>query len=146
MKACFSPFLKEYGSSPSATSGSLADAIRIIYGSTLPSGDLARKDLCNFVAVHHEKFRNDFADFQEDTGNFMIDLASTLSFHSSKEAINREYQRKDAESRGQNSLAKPKDSNMTRSQPSYSIIPPSPSYNTGSFLPSLNMDSDSDSD
>ena len=109
MKDCFSPFLKQYGSSPSATCGSLADTIRIIYGSTLPSGDPARKDLCDFVAASHEKFRNDLADFQEDTGNFMIDLASTLSrLLSSKDAMIREYQLKDAESHEQKNVAKSK--------------------------------------
>lgn len=116
MKDAFGPFLKEYGSSPYATSGSLADTIRIIYGSTLLSSDLARKDLCDFIAASHEKFRNDFADFQEDTGDFMSDLASTLSqLLSSKDAINREYQRKDAESRAQKKVAKPENTLNTTS-------------------------------
>lgn len=116
MKDAFGPFLKEYGSSPYATSGSLADTIRIIYGSTLLSSDLARKDLCDFIAASHEKFRNDFADFQEDTGNFMSDLASTLSqLLSSKDAINREYKRKDAGSRAQKKVAKPENTLNTTS-------------------------------
>lgn len=49
--------------------------------------DPARYVLCDFVATSHKKFSQHFADFQQDTGDFMIDLATKLADLLSSEEI-----------------------------------------------------------
>ncbi|KAJ5164314.1 uncharacterized protein N7500_006144 [Penicillium coprophilum] len=79
---CFEPLLEEHDFSSEPASARLADTVRIIYGNTPSSNvrtDYARGALCSFIAHCQEKFSQHYIKFQEDTGEFMKDLAYSLS-------------------------------------------------------------------
>ncbi|KAJ5383742.1 hypothetical protein N7517_001653 [Penicillium concentricum] len=99
MEDCFEPFLSEYCISPEATYPRLVDAIRIIYGTTPPSSifgmDSARRKLCMFIATYHTHFRQYFNEFQEGTGEFMTDLACSLSQLLCEAEMERDYDKEE---------------------------------------------------
>jgi hypothetical protein len=81
LKDCLRPFLTEYKAQTDPMISRLAEAIQVIYSSTPSTVAIhpARRELCDFVATHHGKFRRHFTKLQEVTGDFMADLAWTLS-------------------------------------------------------------------
>lgn len=107
MKNCFGPFLEEDSTSPRATIFCLADAIQIIYSNTPSSSpesnmDPDRKELCDFVAVSHQKLSRHFVQFHEETGDFKVDLACNFAarvtvLQSSNACLATEGQRRNSE-------------------------------------------------